>query len=339
MSLVEKKHTDNGQKSLSIVIPVYNVKDHLQKCLNSLCKQTNSSWECILVDDGSSDGSEIICDEYACNDSRFRVFHKKNGGVSTARNLGIEKASFEIISFIDADDCISSDYVDVILQEMSSKDLLFFAHSAVLENDYTTTFQRHPFAVEGKSNVESSILKLKTTKQGIEVFSFTWNKAFRRKIITENNIRFIEGLSTREDEVFTNQYCQFVNVLAYVDKPIYLYSIVNTGLTARFKSFNDLKLLAYHLNKSTDWFINKQLYSVAKARALSFGLDAAFSCFFPRVSYFGKLRKFYGKHKKTCFFSKKIKLIFNHSLLISFLCFYTIVPAVHAIRSFRTRVK
>ena len=339
MPTSEMKNADNRQKSLSIVIPVYNVKGYLQKCLDSLCEQINDSWECILVDDGSSDGSEKICDEYACRDSRFRVFHKKNGGVSTARNLGLENASFEIISFIDADDCVNSDYVDVILRSIGSMDLLFFAHSAILENDYTTTFQRNSFAVEGKQNVESCILKLKTTRQGIEVFSFTWNKAFRRKIIAENGIRFIEGLSTREDEVFTNQYCRFVKSLAYVDKPIYNYSIVNTGLTARVKSFADLKLLSYYLNASSDWFVNRELYSFAKARALSFGLEAAFSCFFPSVSYFGELRKFYYVHKEKCFFGKKIKLIFNHSLFVSFLFFYMIVPIVHSVRFFRTRVK
>ena len=335
----ELKYAENGKNSLSIVVPVYNVKSYLHRCLESLCNQKNGSWECILVDDGSSDGSEKICDEYASRNSRFRVFHKKNGGVSTARNLGIEKASFEIISFIDADDCVSSDYVDVILREIDSKDLLFFAHSAILANDYITTFQRPSFAVQGKQNVENSILKLKTTKQGIEVFSFTWNKAFRRKIIIENGIHFVEGLSTREDEVFTNQYCQFIESLAYVEKPIYLYSIVNTGLTARMKSFADLKLLSYHLDASTDWFVNKDLYRFAKARALSFGLEASFCCIFPSVSYFYELYNFYRVHKKTCSFGKKIKKIFNHSLFISFLYFYTIVPIVHIIRSFKDQIK
>ena len=339
MSMSELEHTENGKKSLSIVIPVYNVKSYLRRCLESLCNQKNGSWECVLVDDGSFDGSEKICDEYVSRDSRFRVFHKKNGGVSTARNLGVENASFEIISFIDADDCVSSDYVDVILREIDSKDLLFFAHSENLVNDYITTFQRPSFAVEGKQNVENSILRLKTTKQGIEVFSFTWNKAFRRKIIIENGIHFVEGLSTREDEVFTNQYCRFVKSLAYIDKPIYHYSIINTGLTARIKSFADLKLLSYHLDASTDWFVNDELYSFAKTRALSFGLDASFCCFFPSVNYFRELRKFYCKHKRKCNFGKKVEQIFNHSLFVSFLYFYMIVPVVHVFRSFRNRTK
>ena len=89
---------------ISVIVPVYNVERYLCKCLDSILTQTITEWECILVDDGSTDKSGSICDEYAKKDGRFIVMHKENGGVSSARNLGIKGAHGEWISFVDADD-------------------------------------------------------------------------------------------------------------------------------------------------------------------------------------------------------------------------------------------
>lgn len=320
---------------LSIIIPVYNVERYLLLCLDSILHQSSPSWECILVDDGSSDDSGKVCDEFAEIDSRFRVFHKKNGGVSSARNLGISKASARYISFVDADDRVSKDYVSKIVYGMQSTDLLFFAHSAVKEGDYVTTYQRSPFRVEGKKQIEKHVLKLKRTRQGVEVFSFTWNKAFKRKIIVDNRISFLEGLSTREDEVFTNQYCHYIESMSYIDDAIYLYTIVDSGLTARKKTFNDLKTLSYALDQSTDWCNNSVLKGHVKARSLYFGLEAAFLCLVPSVFYFTALFRYAKKYRVLCCYDTKSRMIFNHNIFISFFLFYTIVPLVHILRSLK----
>ena len=101
---------------ISIVIPVYNTKTFLAQCVDSILLQTYKNFECILVDDGSSDGSGELCDDYSLKDDRVSVFHIQNGGVSKARNYGIAKAKGQYISFIDSDDFVLADYLETMVQ-------------------------------------------------------------------------------------------------------------------------------------------------------------------------------------------------------------------------------
>ena len=98
---------------VSIIIPIYNVKEYLVKCVNSVISQTYVDLQIILVDDGSTDGSALICDKLACGDSRIEVIHKMNGGLSSARNEGMKAATGEYIYFLDADDYIESDLIEI----------------------------------------------------------------------------------------------------------------------------------------------------------------------------------------------------------------------------------
>lgn len=98
---------------ISIIVPVYKVEKYLHRCLDSIVAQTFTDWECILVDDGSPDGSGKICDEYAEKDGRFKVFHQENQGVSAARNKGLDNAKGEWIGFVDSDDWVSKEYFQI----------------------------------------------------------------------------------------------------------------------------------------------------------------------------------------------------------------------------------
>ena len=99
----------------SVIVPVYNAKEYLSRCLNSLVRQTYKNLEIILIDDGSIDGSSDICDEYAAKDQRFRVFHVDNAGVSAARNLGLIYATGLYVSFVDSDDLVSPNYMERLI--------------------------------------------------------------------------------------------------------------------------------------------------------------------------------------------------------------------------------
>ena len=101
---------------ISVIVPVYNVENYIHHCVDSILSQSFSDFELLLIDDGSNDKSGLICDEYARKDSRIKVYHKENGGVSSARNLGIEKANGEWICFIDADDYVRQDFFSDIQQ-------------------------------------------------------------------------------------------------------------------------------------------------------------------------------------------------------------------------------
>ena len=101
---------------ISVIVPVYNVEKYLPQCLDSIKNQTYTNLEIILVDDGSTDSSESICEDYAKSDSRIKLYHKENGGLSDARNYGIERASGQYFTFIDSDDYITKDYVSYLLE-------------------------------------------------------------------------------------------------------------------------------------------------------------------------------------------------------------------------------
>ena len=101
----------NKNPKISIIVPVYNAEQYLRRCIDSILNQSFTDFELILIDDGSKDKSSDICDEYAAKDSRIKVYHKENGGVSSARNLGLDNANGEWIAFVDSDDFIKEDYL------------------------------------------------------------------------------------------------------------------------------------------------------------------------------------------------------------------------------------
>lgn len=109
---------------ISVIIPVYNAEKTLNRCLNSIIAQDFKDFEVLLVDDGSTDDSGKICDEYAAKDDRFKVFHKKNGGASSARNIGLDNAKGEYITFCDADDYTEANWLDVFISNIKDYDIV-----------------------------------------------------------------------------------------------------------------------------------------------------------------------------------------------------------------------
>ena len=107
---------------ISIIIPVYNVKLYLDNCIQSVIQQSYTDFECILVDDGSTDGSSEICDQWAEKDNRIIIVHQPNGGVSSARNKGLEQAKGEYICFIDSDDWVDVDYLSAMINNLKEKE-------------------------------------------------------------------------------------------------------------------------------------------------------------------------------------------------------------------------
>ena len=119
---------------LSIIIPVYNAEDYLDRCLHSILEQEFSSYEVILVDDGSSDASPLICDRYSSTDPRFRTVHKPNGGVSSARNMGLELAKGEYIMFLDSDDTLLPLGLDDIMGAVTGEDMVVAGYATFIDN-------------------------------------------------------------------------------------------------------------------------------------------------------------------------------------------------------------
>lgn len=243
----------------SIIVPVYNVEQYIRKCIESIQKQGFPNFELLLIDDGCTDNSGLICDEYANGDSRIKVVHKKNEGVSIARNTGINMATGSLITFIDSDDWIEDDYLQTIYDEMGDSDILFFGSFWHYEDGCTRTmcFKNSVYG----NDMKRGMLLLLENDIKTNYLGFTWNKVFRKDIIDENDVRFVERLSFSEDEVFTLDYCNHISHLKIIEKPLYHYLWKDNGLTHAKKIKWAYVLLINSLGKVVDSIKDDELHS------------------------------------------------------------------------------
>ena len=203
-------------KRVSIIIPVYNSENTLRTCLDSILAQTMTDYECLLIDDGSKDSSGSICDEYAVKDKRFRVFHKENGGVSSARNVGLDNAKGEWITFVDSDDSVEESFLES-LYNFGSGSLKICNFTGDGHKDYSEEY----------SNVETSLVITKLL-DGNLVWT-PWGKLFASTIINEHNLRFDIKLRLGEDTVFCWEYLSYCPDVTVLASNLYNYSGVWGG--------------------------------------------------------------------------------------------------------------
>ena len=199
--------------TLSIIIPVYNSEKYLKQCLDSILAQASDDFEILLIDDGSTDFSGKLCDEYASRYNNIYVFHEKNRGVSAARNKGIERAQGEYVIFVDSDDWLEKNALSFLMAQESDVDLIFYGSSFHSVNGNVTLYSPNLCICHGFSEVQEGMIDLITNPKYYDYLGFTWNKVFRSNILKEYNIRFIENLSYREDEVFTLHYAHYCKKL------------------------------------------------------------------------------------------------------------------------------
>lgn len=210
---------------ISIVVPVYNAKNTLRRCIESIFAQTYSNFELLLIDDGSSDCSGVICDEYAVKDSRVRVFHKSNGGVSSARNLGLDNACGEWVTFCDADDFVFNKWLENFNIEANRIDYDLIGQSIrsdrPLDNKIIDKIETDYYAEIETSNPIEYCQSLFDSK----ILGYMVLKLFRRSIIKANNLKLDEGIKLREDLEFILRYIGFCNkkLISYKKVGYYYY--------------------------------------------------------------------------------------------------------------------
>lgn len=190
---------------VSIIVPVYNVEKYINRCIDSILAQTFTDWECILVDDGSPDKSGEICDEYASRDSRIQVIHKQNGGVSSARNIGIKRATSEWITFVDSDDYLYEDslFKMVELTKQYDADLYCFGICITTKDKQMQHKQHHETSYTIESSYLIKKMLLYTTNCG------PYSKLFRNKRL--RNFCFDESVKIGEDLILNLQYLSQLN--------------------------------------------------------------------------------------------------------------------------------
>lgn len=206
---------------ISVIIPVYNVENTLIQCVDSILNQSYKDFELILINDGSSDNSSRICDEYEKEDSRVRVIHKQmNEGVSSARNMGLEIAEGTYITFVDSDDYVETEYLQELIDtfQKGDVDVVYMAYNRI-----TVSNEKITYNLPSLKNVFIDDLVALSEK---DMFGYTWIKAIRKEFI--GDIRFNETLNLYEDEVFTCELFAKKGNIARVNKPIYNY-VQNVG--------------------------------------------------------------------------------------------------------------
>lgn len=210
---------------ISIVVPIYNTKSFLSQCIESILSQSYSDFELLLIDDGSTDNSGILCDEYSKKDKRIRVFHKQNAGVGAARNTGIEMANGEYITFIDSDDYIDSHYLEYFFNIPFTSNYIYVRADALIDIPKENLFSP-------KTSTKDHILNNARLGNEIEQYDFLskgapWAKLFSLELIRQYNLRFPTNISFHEDHYFVIKYItacakekgQFI----YISTPQYHY--------------------------------------------------------------------------------------------------------------------
>ena len=219
----------------SIIVPVYKAEKYLKRCIDSILAQDCTDWELILVDDGSPDSSDAMCDEYAAHDKRIKVFHKPNGGVSSARNLGLENATGEWIMFVDADDILESNALSTIAAktEKFSTDLIIYCVKEYIDEQ---NIQNHVYPLKPNKIYDRREVEQKLIPFACQSSSFVnppWNKVYRSAIIVDNKMRFAKRVMG-EDWLFNVEYLQHINSAIYIDSFLYDYMRNDESAMSRY---------------------------------------------------------------------------------------------------------
>lgn len=244
---------------ISVIVPVFNAEAFLVQCVNSILVQRFKDFELLLIDDGSTDGSALVCDSYAVSDDRVRVFHKKNGGVSSARIYGLKEARGEFIAFVDADDIISESYLEHLLS---------------VDSDLTVVGFEKVVGALGKKYTPNEFCFFDLNELPIHwvhppkicfYYHFPFCKLFRSKIIRDNQLFFNEKLSFSEDLCFNLEYYSLIDTITELPYADYIYRFDQVDRERKYQL--SAKMLSYH------YIYHKKCFDKLQARIGDEGLS------------------------------------------------------------------
>lgn len=219
---------DSIHPKVSVIIPVYNAAPYLHRCIDSILSQTFPDFELLLIDDGSKDRSGEICDEYADLDTRVRVFHKENGGVSSARNVGLDHARGEWVTFIDADDFVRLRYLEHLLNHVGEQIDLVISYAEGFGKEGSKK------EVYPSRTVENANFEIMFIENDMHWHTSPWSKLYRRSVIESLHLRFCEGMHIGEDALFLYTFMLDSRVIYLSSDTDYCYfACVEDSLTKR----------------------------------------------------------------------------------------------------------
>lgn len=247
---------------VSVIVSVYNLKRYIERCVESLRKQTFSNLEILLVDDGSTDGSAEICDKYAKQDTRIKVIHQPNKGVSAARNCGLDNAKGDYVMFVDGDDYVEPEYVKRLYEEMITADTDMVLCNYYYRDDEGEVINRenYTYVAEMRPFQNIQALYLFEDQQYGTFFDVLWNRIFRKSLF--DGIRFPEGISLVEDiSVLSELYYRAKRVSVIGDKLynyIYRQNSLSNGTFDKEEEYRLRKpMMEERLEKYIAWDIKE----------------------------------------------------------------------------------
>lgn len=263
--------------TVSIIVPVYNAESSIARCVDSILSQQFTDFELLLVDDGSRDGSGAICDGYAAADSRVRVIHKENTGVSDTRNLGIAQARGTYLQFLDSDDWITPDATKLLVQTAE-------AHSCdlVISDFYRVVGER--VSRKGDIDEDRTLTREEYAAHMMEqpadfYYGVLWNKLYRRDIVADHGLRMDPDISWCEDFLFNLEYIRHAERFYALQVPIYYYVKTKGSLASQSLSITKtirMKLMLFeYYNQFYKSVFDEEEYEKCRLKVYRFLLDAA----------------------------------------------------------------
>ncbi len=230
----------------SVVVPVYNVQEYLRECVDSILAQTFMDYEVLLVDDGSTDASPQICDEYAQKDERVRAIHNRNGGASAARNTGFREAKGDYVLCIDSDDFFTdTECFRKIYAAAQNKDVVLFKYQKYIDEE--KCFGKCAFSYAGIDEADTVATVVDKLVNADAFFGMAWMKCIRRQLIVDNDLYFKEGIVAEDIDWNYHLYC-CAQTIATVDEPFIAYRQRENSVTSALK-IKTLTSLLYVLEK------------------------------------------------------------------------------------------
>ena len=249
---------------VSILIAVYNTEPYLRKCLDSVLTQTYNNIEIIIVDDGSTDNSLAICKEYEKKDSRVKVIHQENGGLAVARNTGIINSIGQYLCYLDSDDYIEPDYVEILLREMVAEDADVVVCGYYKEIS-TTKNVTMVYECEGLIERKKAFIAM-YTDNGFGAYS--WNKMFKADLIKKEKIFFDPELRMTQDLLWATMYFAKMDKCVYVGRPLYHYLFNESSACRNIKKtgkFNEKFLTSLLAHEKTKELLAQEDKEIKKA--------------------------------------------------------------------------
>jgi glycosyltransferase involved in cell wall biosynthesis len=279
--------------SISVIVPVYNAEKTLRQCVDSILAQDFKDFELLLIDDGSKDGSPVICDEYAAKDTRVRAFHKENGGVSSARNVGLDHAKGEWITFVDSDDYITKGYFDGVIGR--KEDLLIISYVWLINGNETSDNRLNGYHhISEETDIREFLNFFLTTM----IFRGPVAKLYKKERLGE--IRFDDSLKVGEDTCFVHHYLLNCHSFFCLHRGRYVVRLAEVDAEIKYKSTTDYAV--HSLNR-----LHSSFDKLVKQRSINRSLFISYLVYYKMIC-----RDDWKKKPSKWYRNDKVRWIYNY---------------------------